>query len=48
MVLGFWVTVNKGGRGEMTRGLRGTGQPRIYAVSAEGEMSGLMLKTMED
>lgn len=32
----------------MTRGLRGTGQPRIYAVSAEGEMSGLMLKTMED
>lgn len=32
----------------MTRGLRGTDQPRIYAVSAEGEMSGLMVKSMQD
>ena len=32
----------------MTRGLRGSDQPRIYAVSAEGEMSGLVLQTMED
>lgn len=48
----MWLgRVNKlvqGGKRRDDKGLRGTDQPRIYAVSAEGEMFGLMLKTMED